>query len=105
MSLTEQSNDLDQIREIERTIAQLLSHGESAEVDKSTIENGYSILDATQGQMTSTVHEKCAAIVSVLKDEYSIDGEYSIRARTIRFVAVRPMTRAFTAASDSTESD
>jgi hypothetical protein len=105
MSLTEQSNDLDQIHEIERTIAQLLSHGEPAEVDKGTIENGYSLFDATQGEVACTVHKKCAAVIGVLKDEYSIDAEYSILDGTIRFVPVRPMTRAFTSASDSTKSN
>ena len=47
MSLTENPHDLDQIQEIERTIAQLLKHGEPAEVDKGIIENGYSLLNAT----------------------------------------------------------
>jgi hypothetical protein len=104
MSPTQKPNNVDQIQEIERTIAQLLSHSEPAEVDKGTIENGYSILDATQGEMTGTVHEKCAAIISVLNDKYSIDAEYSILGGTIRFVAVRPMSRAFTAAPDASDS-
>jgi hypothetical protein len=94
MSPTEKPNDVDRIQEIERIIAQLLSHGEPAEVDKGTIENGYSVLDATQGEVTGTVHEKCAAIIGVLNDKYSIDAEYSILDGTIRFVSVRPMSRA-----------
>ena len=96
MLSTEHSIDLDRIREVERSIAELLTHGEPAEVDKGTIENGYSLLDATHGEVAGTVHEKCAAIIGVLKDKYSIDAEYSILDGAIRFVSVRPMSRAAT---------
>ena len=101
MSLTENPHDLDQIQEIERTIAQLLKHGEPAEVDKGIIENGYSLLNATQGEVAGTVHEKCAAIVGVLKDKYSIDAEYSILDGMVRFVPVRPMSRAPTTSPEN----
>ena len=104
MPQRENQNDLDQVRQIERSIAQLLNHGEPAEVDKGTIENGYSLLDATHGEVTGTVHEKCAAIISELKDKYSIDAEYSILYGTIRFVPVRPMARAFTATPKKSDS-
>jgi hypothetical protein len=105
MSVAENKNDIDKIRQIERTIAQLLGHGEPAEVDKGTIENGYSLFDASEGEVPGTIHQKCAAIVCVLKDEYSIDAEYSILDGTIRFALVRPMSRAFTTASDATKSN
>jgi len=88
--MREHPNDVDQIQEIERGIAQLLNHGESAEVDKATIENGYSLLDANQGEVAGSLHEKCAAIVEVLKDQYSVDAEYSIMDGTIHFVKCRP---------------
>ena len=93
---TENSNDLDQVYEIERDIAQMLMNGEPAELDKGTIENAYSLLDPNRGEVAGTVHEKCAAIIGVLKDNYSIDAEYSILDGTIRFVPVRPMSRAAT---------
>jgi len=91
MSQPENQNDLDHLRQIERNIAQLLNHGEPAEVDKGTIENGYSIIDASAGKVPGTLHEKCAAIVGVLRDKYSIDAEYSILNGVIRFVPVRPV--------------
>jgi hypothetical protein len=78
-------DDLEQLRQIERNIAQLLFHGEPAIVEKATIERGYGILNAGEGKVPSTVHEKCAAIVGVLKDQYSIDAEYSILNGTVRF--------------------
>jgi hypothetical protein len=89
MSRGENQNDLDQFRQIERNIAQLLNHGEPAEVDKGTIENGYNIIDAGAGEIPGTLHEKCAAIVGVLRDKYALDAEYSILDGTVRFAPVR----------------
>jgi hypothetical protein len=90
MSRGEFQNDVDQIHEFERDIAELLNRGEATEIDKGTIENGYSLLDANHGEIVGSLHEKCAAIIGVLKDQYSIDAEYSIMDGTIRFAPNRP---------------
>jgi hypothetical protein len=90
MSRKAAQHDLEQIEQIELDIAQLLSCDETATVDKSTIENGYAILDATEGEMTGTLHEKCAAIVATLKVKHGIDAGYSIMDGTVRFSPVQP---------------
>jgi hypothetical protein len=90
MSREAVQHDLEQIEQVESGIAQLLSCDVTATVDKSTIENGYAILDATEGEMTGTLHEKCAAIVATLKEKHGIDAGYSIMDGIVCFAPVQP---------------
>ena len=84
--LNEHSLDIvERTVQLETDVAQLLDRGESAAVDRGMLENDYTILDATEGEKFGSIHEKCAAIVSVLRNKYSIDAEYTMLQDAVNF--------------------
>ena len=82
--------ELDQTHQIEFGIAQPLRRGEATEVDTTTIEKSYHILDDDNNEVDGTLDEKCAAIVGVLKDRYSVDARYSVSGNQTRFAPNNP---------------
>jgi hypothetical protein len=81
---------LESVKQLEAEIAHTLNHSDSVTVDKSTIENGYSILDATEGEVAGTLSDKCDTIIEALKDRYGVNAEYAIVEGTVVFLRIQP---------------
>jgi hypothetical protein len=90
MSQTNYQSDLETVKQLEAEIAHTLTHSDSVTIDKSTIENGYSILDATEGEVAGTLPAKCDAIIEVLRERHGVNAEYAIVEGTVVFLRIQP---------------
>jgi hypothetical protein len=79
-------DDVERSVQIESHIAELLTIGRPAAVPRSVLEDDYTILDATEGAKSGSLHEKCAAIVAVLHDKFAVEAEYSVLDGDVVFV-------------------